>query len=185
MGKGQENERDLCKRFSLWWSQGLDTDPPRDDIFWRTAGSGARARVRTDSGKKVHQGYGDMIAEDPIGQPLIKKCTFEFKRGYSALSLLDCIASKQKRPLLLQFIQDIEKDATDANNWPILVFQKRYKKAIICIEIRLLTSLEGYCGELAADMWRLRHSRLKADYMLMPLIDFFDWASPKYFIQEK
>lgn len=181
MGKGQQNERDLCKQFSLWWSEGLGISPPRDDIFWRTAGSGARARVRIDAGKETHQGYGDMMAEDPIGQPLIDACTFEFKKGYDALSLLDCIASRQRKPLLIQFVQSVEKDAQDAHNWPILVFQKKRRKAIICMKIQLYLNLQKYFGKSGADTWRLHHKDIEGDYVLMRLTDFFDWARTGYF----
>jgi len=180
MGKGQDNERDLCRQFSLWWTAGL-----RDDVFWRTAGSGARARVRTDSGKNVLRGYGDMMAEDPIGHPLINTCTFEFKKGYGALSLLDCIASDQKKPLLIQFIQEVEKDANDAGNWPILVFQKKYKKPVVCFRIQLYLQLEEYFGRFKENTWRLRHKNIHADYILMKLTNFFDWTNPKYFQREK
>lgn len=178
MGKGQDNERDLCKLFSLWWTEGK-----RDDIFWRTAGSGARARVRTDSGKKVYRGYGDMMAEDLIGQPLINACTFEFKKGYKALSLLDCIASDQKKPVLIQFIQEAEKDAKDAGNIPILVFQKKYKKTIICIPFFVYSKLKKDQAKIQINSWELYHKDILYTYILIKLFDFFNWVKPKDFLK--
>ena len=178
MGKGQDNERDLCKLFSLWWSEGK-----RDDIFWRTAGSGARARVRINSGKKVYRGYGDMMAEDSIGQPLINACTFEFKKGYSALSLLDCIASEQKKPILIQFIQEAEKDAKDAGNIPVLIFQKKYKKSIMCIPISLLLKLQKHLPPIQTNFWKLQHADISSEYILIRFSAFLDWAKPKSFLK--
>lgn len=44
--KGSVFEREICKALGRWW-----TDGERDDIFWRTAGSGARATCRLERGK--------------------------------------------------------------------------------------------------------------------------------------
>src|SRR3954464_11883516 len=85
-GKGASFERDLCKRLSLWW-----TDGERDDVFWRTSQSGGRATSRTKKGKKTKNSYGDICAVDPIGQPLLDLITFEVKRGYNKDSFTDLL----------------------------------------------------------------------------------------------
>ena len=64
--KGSQFERTVCKDLSLWWTKGK-----RDDVFWRTSGSGARAKTRSKTGEKTFGQYGDVQATDPIGQPLI------------------------------------------------------------------------------------------------------------------
>lgn len=84
MAKGSDYERELCKRLSLWW-----TNDRRDDIYWRTDGSGARATVRSKKKQKTANSYGDMSFLDPIGEPLINFALFEFKRGYSSSKNLD------------------------------------------------------------------------------------------------
>lgn len=77
MAKGGQFERDFARQLSLWWTKG-----DRDDIFWRTAGSGARATVRTKKGKSTAGQYGDITATDPDGKLLIDKILFELKNGY-------------------------------------------------------------------------------------------------------
>jgi hypothetical protein len=184
MAKGSQNERELCRQFSLWWSEGLEIGPPRNDIFWRTAGSGARARVRTDSGQNVLRGYGDMMAEDPIGQPLIDKCTFEFKKGYPELSIDSCIDSKQKLPRLIQFLQEVEKDARDAGNYPMLVIHRNRKKPIIGISDSLYQDFNEWYGDIKTEsIVRLHNINIYYNYYFIPLQDFFKWTGPEFFLK--
>lgn len=77
MAKGGQFERDFSRQLSLWWTGGN-----RDDIFWRTAGSGARATVRSKKGKTTAGQYGDITATDPDGKLLIDNILFELKNGY-------------------------------------------------------------------------------------------------------
>lgn len=97
--KGGTFERDTCRLLSEWWTGGL-----RDDIFWRSSTSGARATVRTKKGKTTFGSYGDITALDPIGQPLMRQITFELKRGYNKQgSIADVLDSKPtKNPGLLE-----------------------------------------------------------------------------------
>ena len=83
--KGSAFEREMATAFSLWW-----TDGERDDIFWRTQGSGGRATNRAKKGKKTCYQYGDMTFTDPIGKPLIEYASFEFKfhKKFSLLGVL-------------------------------------------------------------------------------------------------
>ena len=76
-GKGGKFERDAARDFSLWWSGGA-----RDDIFWRTGGSGGRATARNKAGKHTAGQYGDLAATDPTGVALTTWGTIELKRGY-------------------------------------------------------------------------------------------------------
>ena len=185
MPKGSQNDRNLCRQWSRWWSEGLGINPPRNDIFWRTAGSGARARTRKDSGQNVKRGYGDMMAEDPIGQPLIDKCTFEFKKGYPKLSIDACINSSQKMPKLIQFLLEAEKDAKDAGTYPVLVIHQDRKKPIIGTPASLYQYFVEWHGSL-----RMRdHSIIGIQdkhlcylkYYFIILEDFFYWVNPQFF----
>lgn len=93
MGKGSGFEREQCKAWSEWFSKGASPD-----FFWRTEGSGGRAKSR---GKKIAErdpnaakhllkySYGDMTFILPEGEPLIASILFEFKRGYSSGKRLD------------------------------------------------------------------------------------------------
>lgn len=86
MAKGSDYERELCNMFSRWWTGGL-----RDDIFWRAAGSGNRAKVRGRAGASTFGQHGDICATDPSGAVLIDLFTIEIKRGYSAYTIQDLV----------------------------------------------------------------------------------------------
>ena len=141
-GKGSAFERDICKKLSLWWSEGQN-----EDIFWRTAGSGARAKVR---GKKRTFGqYGDVQATDPIGQPLIDLCTIELKRGYNSSTLSDFLdrVSKKKdsKPQLQEFIEQAIRDCRlrdDESEWMLMV-KRDYKEVVLFTPYRFFATLDG------------------------------------------
>jgi len=78
MGKGQDFERTICKELSLWYSQG-----EREDVFWRTAGSGARATTRAKIGKITANSAGDIGYLDSFGKPFCDYFMIEVKSGYT------------------------------------------------------------------------------------------------------
>lgn len=81
MGKGGEFEREISKFLSLWWTNG-----DRDDVFWRTSASGARATVRAAVFKQTNYEYGDITFTDPVGKALLDLMIIEAKRGYTNTS---------------------------------------------------------------------------------------------------
>ncbi|MEK0338471.1 MAG: hypothetical protein QQN41_13665, partial [Nitrosopumilus sp.] len=111
--KGSQFERDICSKLSLWWTKGKS-----DDVFWRTPGSGARAKVRYKKGKSSI-GVGDVQATDPIGQPLIDLCTIEIKKGYfkhTYFDLIDKLPNETKQPYR-QFIQQARDQQKEAKTF--------------------------------------------------------------------
>ena len=62
--KGATWEREFSKKLSSWWTCG-----ERDDVFWRSTTSGARATTRAKQGLATSGQYGDIATQDPIGQP--------------------------------------------------------------------------------------------------------------------
>jgi len=137
--KGSAFEREICKELSLWWTNGKS-----DDVFWRTAGSGARATTRRKSGKKTFGQAGDIQATDPIGQPLIDLCNIELKRGYSKSNLFELVdAPKGRKPCMYeQFIMQAMEDAEKAGvpYW-ILIVKRDRRVPIIIMPYRLLRDL--------------------------------------------
>ncbi len=133
MGKGKGNsfERQICKQLSLWWSHGKD-----EDVFWRTASSGAMANVRSKKCKKSFGQYGDVQAINPIGQPLIDLFTIELKRGYSKSTFADLMEPSthtnpkpcQYEKFNLQVLADYQR--SDSISWLLIVKRDR-RKAII------------------------------------------------------
>src|SRR5574343_1504424 len=131
MAKGSAFEREVCKKLSLWWTHG-----ERDDVFWRTAGSGARATTRSKGGRKTFGQYGDVQATDPIGQPLIDLFSIEIKRGYPQATLstvLDASPKMKRQPLLL-FADQALRSCEQSGAWSWMVIHKRdQRKATVLI----------------------------------------------------
>jgi len=132
MKKGSNYERKICKRLSLWW-----TDNERDDIFWRTSGSGARATQRSKKKKSTYGQYGDVQAIDPIGEPLIKLLTIEIKCGYSKNTFADLIETSQnpkvKTGIFQKFIEQAEQSCEEAHSYSWLIIAKRNGREPIVI----------------------------------------------------
>ena len=128
-GKGSAFEREICKKLSLWFSGGT-----AEDWYWRTAGSGARATTRAKSGKTTRGHYGDICATCPEAEPLLKKITFELKRGYNHATLQDLFdrpetAAKQTWQ---KWIEQARKSAAAAGTpyWAIISRRDRCREII-------------------------------------------------------
>ena len=141
--KGSKFEREICKELSRWWSNGK-----RDDIFWRTSGSGARAKSRSKSNQQTFGQYGDVQATDPSGQPLIDLCTIELKKGYAAATLHDLIDRQDRhRPPFEKFIFQAMTDRDNAGTpyW-MLITKRDQRVPIITIPRKFYSDLWNECG---------------------------------------
>jgi len=115
--KGNEFERKVCKKLSLWISNG-----ERDDIFWRSAGSGSRATV-----SKTVRGTGDIVAIDPLGFPLIDRFVIECKNH-----------RKLDRAKIYSFYIKLLDQCINIDLYPLLIFKESYK------EIKVISIIEGF-----------------------------------------
>jgi len=172
--KGSSFEREICKQFSLWW-----TDDERDDIFWRTSGSGARATTRRKTNKKTKYEYGDVSFTDPVGQLLIDTFLIELKRGYSAdISVLDFLDKKTgKNTLLLQWWNKAEEERKFAKRkYSLIIFRRNRKEACVLMDIELYIKLEQQCGDTEKN--NIKIETIKNVFEIILLSDFFTWVSP-------
>lgn len=144
-GKGSAFERDICRKLSLWWTQ--KEKEPRDDIFWRTAGSGARATTRSKKNKKTANSDGDIAALDPIGAPLLHIVTIECKRGYGTKTIADLFDSSKKAAVqeyekwILQAEQS--KCNADTLSW-LLIVRRNGREALAIFPQKLMIEIENY-----------------------------------------
>jgi hypothetical protein len=142
--KGSAFEREFCKELSLWWSENK-----RDDLFWRTAGSGARATRRIRQSKVGTFGqYGDVQATDPAGQPLLDLFTIELKKGYNTLSVQDLLdrTIKQRQSTtysMEKMIKQAMESALSAGTpaWMLVWKRDRREAVLLFPKIRLLSDL--------------------------------------------
>lgn len=139
--KGGEYERELCKRFSLWWTAGA-----RDDVFWRCSGSGARAKVRARAGAMTAGQHGDIAATDPIGVPLIDVFTIEIKRGYSEFSAQDMLDRQPKGGVQEweRWFRQALDSWEDAGSYTwMLITRRSRRKALVWCPPYVLRDLQG------------------------------------------
>ncbi len=104
MAKGGEFERNICKQLSLWW-----TENERDDIFWRTAGSGARHTTRQKKNISTENSAGDVCYIDQLGKPFIDYFLMELKRGYTSKGRLTQKLMEEIRFILVELVAPVEK----------------------------------------------------------------------------
>lgn len=110
MAKGSKFERSVCTDLSHWWSCD-----ERDDLFWRTAGSGGRATVRGRRGKQTEGACGDIYSTHKSSRKLTRLITFELKRGYNRATLAD-VADASPQAKMQTFEDWFEQAELSANN---------------------------------------------------------------------
>ena len=173
MGKGQEFERQICKKLSLWWTEG-----ERDDIFWRSAGSGARATVRRKKDKDTANSAGDITFTDPIGAPFINVFNVELKKGYNTTTCLyDCVNPK-KKSLLLQWLAKVKKEACQSRRKSYLLILKRDRKnTIIFVQWDFFIRQEKYSGIFQEDFFEFRNDN--CSFVCCDFDHFLNWITPE------
>lgn len=193
--KGPKFERDICKQLSLWWTNGK-----RDDVFWRTSGSGARATTRMKQKECTAFSAGDLGCIDPVGIPFIEQNLVEIKRGYTdtykavknkktgkwgvrktnpGIDLLACLDSpKNKKNLLIDWWKKAEKEMIDHNRHRIFIIFKRDRKET-CITMR-----NASLKILVQNHTVPNKIFIKIGYQLLVLIkleDFLKFCNPSVF----
>jgi hypothetical protein len=185
-GKGSGYERDMCRCFSLWWSNGK-----RDDIFWRTSNSGGRATVRDRVGKDTFGQCGDIQATDPVGQPFLDCFTIELKRGYNSANVIDMLNKKEgaAEQKWEGFYSQVLGDAVRAQSlsW-MLVWRTDRRDALVYIpnsianRIIIVQGLRRHSGHLNSIPCLKGRLLLKSGAKVFPFIcrleDFLDAVNP-------
>ena len=150
MAKGSNFEREICRALGMWWSHG-----ERDDIFWRSATSGAMAKVRSKKDKKTFGQYGDIQATDPIGQPLIDLCAIELKRGYKGANVGDVLDKPLKASIQPweKFVFQVMRDVQNAEvpYW-MLINKRDRRQAVIFMPYNLMQDFSSWGNDIKKAM---------------------------------
>lgn len=140
--KGGQYERELCKKLSLWWSDG-----EHDDIFWRSSASGGRAKLRGRKGQRTHGHCGDICATHHSGDALTKFVTIEVKRGYATKSVAELLDKNRLTPYLTWegWLQQAKESAVQAGSvsWILIVRHDR-REEMVYMPARLFRLMENY-----------------------------------------
>ena len=182
-GKGSNFERAICKQLSLWWTGG-----ERDDVFWRTSTSGARAKTRCEVGQSTFGQYGDIQATDPVGQPLIDMFTFELKVGYGHSSIADVLdkGPKSAQQNWEKWVEQVRGDQRNAGSlfWALITKRDRREPVIFMHRraykrLQLLSTIAPLYGK------SLNMIKTKLEFkniIAFPLEDFITHVHPKVII---
>ena len=182
--KGAKWEREICKSLSRWWSIHY-MGQNRDDIFWRTAGSGGRATSRRKGLQRTAEQYGDLKADHKEGKPFTDFFLVEMKRGYNdainLCTLIDCPLD-MKMPIVVSWYLKAESERIYARRKAVLLLFKRDRRdAVVMIDMRTLHSLENQVdmrlGEIAWASFRTRF--MDQQLVFFRLHDFLNRVFPQ------
>lgn len=110
--KGAAFEREVCRKLSMWLSNGV-----HEDVLWRSAMSGGRSTVAFKKGKKLAQQAGDISCIHPCGQKFIDRFFVECK-AYKDLHFEGLLTEKGS---LVEFWNEARKQAVKYEKLPLLV----------------------------------------------------------------
>jgi len=180
--KGSDYERETCRKLSVWWSE-----EDRDDLFWRSAGSGAMAKTRSKIGKSTFGQYGDIQAVDPKGQLLLDTFTMELKRGYNSDNFMNMMDKKETaaKQMWEKFFDQVHEDSinADSKTW-MIIWRRDRKEALIYTPIKIIKQLSK-AGSRLQDVPHMRGKvRLKEGKLMSiffcALDDFLNVVDPEH-----
>ena len=178
--KGSQWERNCAKLLSLWLS-----DNTRDDLVWRTSGSGNRHSIRKKRGKDTYNQAGDLCATDPCVQFFFDYFLVECKNGYSKGKVSECIdplyildkLENTKQSILIDWWNKAEKERLQSNRkHSIILFKRTAKRPCIVHGQKLIWSLADYIGEYPGDQI-IVYSDLIGDNNCLVICDLEKWLS--------
>lgn len=128
--KGSTFERKICVALSKWWSNGES-----DSIFWRSAGSGARATTRHRKGMNTENGEGDVVYSDASGKLFTDAFCIELKCGYGDWNVTDFLETNQKETQFSKFWKQASESAANTRfASPMLIYKRDRKNVMVVID---------------------------------------------------
>jgi hypothetical protein len=126
--KGSGFERDISRMLSRWWTHGK-----REDVFWRSAGSGSRATSRGKRGLATKNSHGDIAATDMDGLPLLDLAVMSLKNGYHACHLSGLLdkPNKNKKYELEKWFAEVKKCWRLSGAFAWMLIHRRTARAMV------------------------------------------------------
>ncbi len=170
--KGSSFERKICKEFSLWYS-GHILNENRNDIFWRTSGSGARATVRSRIGLSTSDSYGDIQAIHTCGKVFTEKFLIEIKRGYSNQICVLCFIDSKNTNIIQKWLDKATKELNISKRKEVLlIFKRDRKETCICLSKNVfdLLKVKNYIS-------------INNEWFILNLAVFFECITPNILLE--
>jgi hypothetical protein len=123
--KGNQFERDMCRRLSIWISDGK-----RDDLLWRSNSSGGQFTQRAKTKGGFESQAGDIVSIDPLSKPFMDLCTVELK-NYNSLQLQGLLYFGKFK--ITTFWQTHVALSKKVHKMPILIGKELRKPTIILL----------------------------------------------------
>lgn len=137
--KGSGYEREVCKKLSLWISDGKASD-----LFWRSSISGGRATVAFRKGESLKRQSGDITATAPEGHALTSRYFIECKHVKS-LEIESFLL--RNKGTLASFWRVVLKEAEKYGLEPLIIARQNHCKDIIIFKASSLRKVApGFCG---------------------------------------
>ena len=122
--KGASFEREVCKRLSLWV-----TDGKHEDCFWRSAMSGGRSTVAAKKGKRLAAQAGDISALTKDGERLTNRFLAECKT-YKTLNYEGLIKGTGN---LIKFWRTARTEAARYQKLPMMIAKQNQQPVTVCL----------------------------------------------------
>lgn len=133
--KGAGFERDMCRFLSNWISGGQ-----RDDIFWRSAGSGGLATQAAKKGKIKEFSSSDIAPTHKLAYDLLEIFTIECK-FYADMHLQDLPYDRVSN--IATFWKQAKSDAQRVNKEPLMLAKQNRRPILVGLTIRGFDALNS------------------------------------------
>lgn len=172
--KGSSFERIISRLLSQWI-----TGNKKEELFWRSAASGAKATIGRKKGIKSNQD-GDISSTSVKSHWLTREMYFECK-NYKAINV---IAFFHKSGDVYSWWCKTFKEAQESNKFPILIF-KGNRTIIYAMVTRIFWSkMDSYLGLKNFEHIRIHSGHDVVIFNFMEFLDHYDAKIFKTFLEE-
>lgn len=169
MAKGSQAERDVSRDLSLWW-----TNHDRDDLIWRTSGSGARFTTRAKAGLHTAGSAGDFTFIDSLAKPLFDLLVIENKIGYDKLIDPLSTVDSEKLDILDTWLKKAHLECQQTNrHYPMVIFKRNRKNRCVLLPFMLFNAI----AQMVAPKFP-RIVMYPQRTVIMGFDQFLNWCTP-------
>lgn len=140
--KGGAWERSCSTTLSIWISSSDPSKPVRDDLVWRSAGSGSRATNGKKIGKSRTSQAGDLTATDIQASLFFSKFFVECK-AYRSLHLEGLFWDVTDKTLTTCVDVPIVQ-SKENKKWPFFLWRQNKRFPLLCLSSKFVSILSDF-----------------------------------------